>query len=102
MKEITIGTVFSGIGSPEQALKRLNVPHKVMFACDNGERLISCDYKEEFAKIKSFSSAKEKREYVDKLYGEHTRQTNYVQQSYLANYDVEDDNFYIVSHQWIH
>lgn len=94
MKEITIGTVFSGIGSPEQALKRLNVPHKVMFACDNGERLISCDYKEEFAKIKSFSSAKEKREYVDKLYGEHTRQTNYVQQSYLANYDVEDDNFY--------
>lgn len=94
MKLITVGTVFSGIGSPEQALKRLNVPHKVMFACDNGERQISCDYKVEFAKIKALSTAKEKREYVDKLYSEHTRQTNYVQQSYLANYDVEDGNFY--------
>lgn len=94
MKEIKVGTVFSGIGSPEQALKRLNVPHKVMFACDNGERLITCDYKEELAKIKKLSSAKEKREYVDKLYAERTRQNNYVQQSYLANYPVEDDNFY--------
>ena len=86
MKEIKIGTVFSGIGSPEQALKRLNVPHKVMFACDNGERLISYDYKEEMAKIKALSSAREKRIYVDKLYAKRTRQKNYVQQSYLANY----------------
>lgn len=94
MKEISIGTVFSGIGSPEQALIRLGHPHKVLFACDNGERLISCDYKEEFSKIKSLPSAKEKREYVDQLYAERTRQTNYVQQSYLANYPVEDNNFY--------
>lgn len=94
MKEIKVGTVFSGIGSPEQALKRLNIPHKIMFACDNGERLITCDYNEELAKIKTLSSAKEKREYVDKLYAERTRQTNYVQQSYLANYSVEDGNFY--------
>jgi len=94
MKEITVGTVFSGIGSPEQALKRLNVPHKVVFACDNGERLIVCDYKEELSKIKTLSTAKEKREYVEKLYNERTRQTNYVQQSYLANYEVEDGNFF--------
>lgn len=94
MKEIKIGTVFSGIGSPEQAMIRLNVPHKIMFACDNGERFISCDYNKEFAKIKTFSSAKEKREYVDKLYADNTRQTNFVQKSYLANYKVEDDNFY--------
>ena len=94
MKEISIGTVFSGIGSPEQALMRLGHPHKVLFACDNGERMITCDYKEELAKIKSLSSAKEKREYVDQLYAERTRQTNYVQQSYLANYPVEDNNFY--------
>lgn len=94
MKEISIGTVFSGIGSPEQALIRLGHPHKVLFACDNGERMITCDYKEELAKIKSLSSAKEKREYVDQLYTKRTRQTNYVQQSYLANYPVEDNNFY--------
>ncbi|MBQ0050126.1 MAG: DNA (cytosine-5-)-methyltransferase [Bacteroidales bacterium] len=94
MKEITIGTVFSGIGSPEQALMRLGHPHKVLFACDNGERMIAYDYKEELEKIKSLSSPKEKRGYVDQLYADRTRQTNYVQQSYLANYPIEDNNFY--------
>jgi DNA (cytosine-5)-methyltransferase 1 len=94
MKQISIGTVFSGIGSPEQALKRLNIDHRVIFACDNGERLISCDYGIELKKIKSLSSVKEKREYVEQLYASNTRQTNYVQQSYLANYNVEDGNFF--------
>tara|TARA_R100001015_G_C4630588_1_gene192325 strand:+ start:135 stop:1289 length:1155 start_codon:yes stop_codon:yes gene_type:complete len=31
---ITIGTDFSGIGSPEQGLIKLGVEHKSMFACD--------------------------------------------------------------------
>jgi DNA (cytosine-5)-methyltransferase 1 len=31
---IKIGTDFSGIGAPEQALKKLGVEHKCMFACD--------------------------------------------------------------------
>jgi DNA (cytosine-5)-methyltransferase 1 len=31
---IKIGTDFSGIGSPEQAIKNLGIPHKVVFACD--------------------------------------------------------------------
>lgn len=93
-KILNIGTVFSGIGSPEQALIRLGAPHRILFACDNGERLISCDYPKEFAKIKELSSTKEKRIYVDELYAKSTRQTNYVQQSYLANYKVENDNFF--------
>ena len=94
MKEINIGTVFSGIGSPEQALARLGVPHKVLFACDNGDRIIDIDSQAEFEHVKSLASAKEKREYVDNLYKSKSRQTNYVQQSYLANYQVENDNFY--------
>ena len=32
--EITIGTTFSGIGAPEEALRKLNLGHKVLFACD--------------------------------------------------------------------
>lgn len=32
--EITIGTTFSGIGAPEEALRKLNLNHKVLFACD--------------------------------------------------------------------
>lgn len=31
---IKVGTDFSGIGSPEAALKRLNIPHHNVFACD--------------------------------------------------------------------
>lgn len=34
---IRLGTVFSGIGSVEQALIRLNVLHEIVFACDNGD-----------------------------------------------------------------
>ena len=30
-----IGTAFSGIGAPEQALKLARMPHKVVFACEN-------------------------------------------------------------------
>lgn len=31
---LKVGTDFSGIGSPEAALKRLNIPHHNVFACD--------------------------------------------------------------------
>jgi len=34
---IRLGTVFSGIGAIEQALKRLKVDHELVFACDNGD-----------------------------------------------------------------
>lgn len=30
-----IATVFSGIGAVEHALQRMNIPHKIVFACDN-------------------------------------------------------------------
>lgn len=34
---IRLATVFSGIGAIEHALDRMDLPHKVVFACDNGE-----------------------------------------------------------------
>ncbi|MBO4564338.1 MAG: DNA (cytosine-5-)-methyltransferase [Bacteroidaceae bacterium] len=37
-KTINVGTLFSGIGAFEHALNQLNINHKIMFACDNGER----------------------------------------------------------------
>ena len=33
-KKITVGTTFSGIGAFEQALKKLKIPHKIVFAGD--------------------------------------------------------------------
>lgn len=94
MKQISIGTLFSGIGSPEQGLNRLGHPYKTLFACDNGEREINIDYSSEFEKIKSLQYVKEKKDYVDDLYKANTRKTNFVQKSYLANYKVEDDLFF--------
>ena len=36
-KEIRLATVFSGIGAIEHALDRMNLSHKIVFACDNGD-----------------------------------------------------------------
>lgn len=33
---LKIATVFSGIGAIEHAIERLNIDHKIIFACDNG------------------------------------------------------------------
>ena len=32
---IRIGTVFSGIGAPEEALRQLDIKHRIIFACDS-------------------------------------------------------------------
>ena len=34
---LKVATVFSGIGAIEHALKRMNIDHKIVFACDNGD-----------------------------------------------------------------
>lgn len=36
-KVLRIGTLFSGIGAFEEALRQLKIPHEIKFACDNGE-----------------------------------------------------------------
>ena len=34
---LKVATVFSGIGAPEHALKRLGIQYEIEFACDNGD-----------------------------------------------------------------
>ena len=34
---IKLATVFSGIGAIEHALDRMDIPHEIVFACDNGD-----------------------------------------------------------------
>lgn len=38
MKTVSVGTLFSGIGAFEHALMQLGIKHKILFACDCGER----------------------------------------------------------------
>ena len=43
-KIINVGTLFSGIGAFEHALNQLQIPHHILFACDNGERELPLTY----------------------------------------------------------
>lgn len=91
---IRIGTLFSGIGSPEQALKRLGVDYEVVFACDNGDREIEYNADDELSKIKKMKTKQAKKDYVDDLYDSRCRSHNFVKDSYMANYEINEDDFH--------
>ena len=55
IKTLKVGTLFSGIGAFEHALKQLNLPHKILFACDNGERELPLTYGNLFALIEGLN-----------------------------------------------
>lgn len=94
---IKLATLFSGIGAIEQALDRINVPHEIVFACDNGDVDIEYNHAEEFKKIKNMKSKLEKKQYVDMLYSSKSKKQNYVKKSYLANYGdkICEDDFHL-------
>lgn len=92
MKKIRLATVFSGIGSVEFALKRLNIDYDIIFACDNGERDVEYDREKYFTIIRSLPTIDDKQKYVENLYNSLTRRTNFVEKSYKANYPELPDN----------
>ena len=92
---LKLATAFSGIGAIEQALKRLNIEHNIVFACDNGDILIDVDTDKELSKIRKMNSILEKREYVLQLYKENSRKTNFVEIAYKRNYKIDNDNFIV-------
>lgn len=91
-KIVRVGTVFSGIGSPEFALKRLGIPHEIVFACDNGE-IDMLDSEDDIAKhLEKIDSLEERKKYVASKIN--PRKTNYVKKSYLANYSMDENDYY--------
>jgi len=129
---IRVGTLFSGIGAFEEALKQLNIRHEIKFACDTGEiELIPIDnisdrrdYKDLNRRVRSLSIEEKKRlnqyktliaerneqirhycynlhtkeertQYVNELYRQYEgERRNYVKESYLANYDIDPNDFH--------
>lgn len=91
---LKLGTVFSGIGAIEQALKRLNIQHEIVFACDNGDIDIDINAQEELSNVRTLKTIKEKKDYNNNLYLTRSRRKNFVAQSYLTNYKVKNDNFF--------
>ena len=92
MRKLNVATVFSGIGAPEQALNKMGIDYRIVFACDNDEIELSKTYNEiinEFNKSKSCNL----KEYISDLYT-NTKQPKYVKQSYFANYDIDDSRWY--------
>lgn len=89
---IKLATLFSGIGAIEQAFLKQNIPHKIVFACDNGERELNYTKEEILEKTKNMSF-EEKNDYVNELYNS-LKKPNYMYQTYKANYKIDDKNFY--------
>ena len=132
---IRLGTLFSGIGAIEQALKRMGLDHRIVFACDNGElelkllptekqceldklkkiasyrltpkekerlqklqaleqKIIQTKYDE----IKNLNSIEDKNTCVQELYLEYSNGKNYVKETYLANYEIDESDYHLDVH----
>jgi DNA (cytosine-5)-methyltransferase 1 len=94
MKKLKVATVFSGIGSFEFALKRLDIDHEILFSCDNGGIEIDIDVDSEFDKVKAMNDPLKKKKYVDSIYEQRSKKQNYVKKAYLANYNVNVNSFF--------
>ena len=69
-KTLKVGTLFSGIGAFEHALQQLNIPHKIQFACDCGERELPLTYGNLSQLTQGYSDADLLRyceEYINKI-----------------------------------
>jgi len=89
---LQVATVFSGIGAPEFALRRLGIPHDVVFACDNGEIDLLKPDEEIAEELKNIPSLEERKAYVRSLIP--TKRVNSVKKSYLANYTMDERHYY--------
>lgn len=89
---IRLATLFSGIGAIEQAFLKQNIEHKIVFACDNGERELNYSKEEILEKIDSMS-LEEKNEYINNLYNS-LKKPNCMYQTYKENYIIDDEDFY--------
>ncbi len=89
-KCLRVATVFSGIGSPEFALKRSGIQHKLVFACDNGETALTKSEDQILKELLEIPSS-EKKKYIDSFL---PKKINYVKKSFLANYDLAEKHFH--------
>ncbi len=114
---INIATVFSGIGAAEHALELMGVDANIVFACDNGERYLKPSNKALLKQFEEETDPAKKEELARELYEDSkntiektlppveapvareaavrhlydaTRRVNYVEQSYKANYNIDE------------
>ena len=94
MNKLKVGTLFSGIGSFEWALKRLNIDYEIVFACDNGDVDVKIDdYDKELNKNKKAKTISEMKKNETDLY-KNAKKTNFVEKSYKANFEIKEENYH--------
>jgi len=95
VKKLRVGTLFSGIGAFEQALKQMGIPHDIVFACDNGERYLKATPEEikRYAAALGDDSPAGVEKAVSLLY-ERTGKPNNVRKSYEANYGLMGERWH--------
>ena len=92
--KLKVGTAFSGIGAFEQALEIMNIPHEIVFACDNGGNLLEdIAKKEDLDYLANLKDKNKQLKFVESIYKK-SKKTNFVKKSYLANYNLNEDDFY--------
>ena len=67
INNVRIGTLFSGIGAAEFALKRLGITHEIVFACDNGELMLSADDETIQKQLALLPTVEERKAYIKSL-----------------------------------
>jgi len=92
-RKIRLATVFSGIGSIEWALKKLNLEHQIVFACDSGDIVNeNLDYNKELEEVRKLKNTESQKKYVEELVK--STKTNFVKKTYLSNFDMNEDKFF--------
>ena len=88
---LRLGTVFSGIGAPEEALKKMGVDFITAFACDNGERTLKQTRKEIQSMLESVSQ-EEHIDFIKQLYIKSCGE-NKVEKTYMDNHAKHTKQF---------
>ena len=89
---IRVATLFSGIGAVEESLKKLKLDHKIIFACDNGERELKLSREVIENNIRDLSPL-EKKQYIDNLYNALPK-PNYMYETYIKNFEIDLNDFH--------
>lgn len=74
-RTIRVATTFSGIGAPEQALKRLDLNFDIVYACDMRERYLKFSYKK-LAQLAKNLNENEKKLYAEYIYTDNAKNIN--------------------------
>ena len=90
--KIKVASLFSGIGAPEFAIKRLGIDHEIVFACDNGELDFTIPEEEIEDRLKNISDVAERNLYLNSIVPK--KKKNFVKESYLANHQLNEHDFH--------